>query len=635
MHGHGIGLSYHGLREPARYRAGMPSVVRLSSLAAAVLALAACATLPSSGKTAMTPSFVVSPIRETVHRGSDDLLSAGLGLDGLRGASTAYADPLHPTAAELRRRAIQTSWKGIADLGPLGGYGSVYGAVPDVPGREYTAFARLPGAHAPHRVLLQAPDRFDRAARCLVVTASSGSRGVYGAIALAGAWGLPKGCAVAYTDKGTGSGYYDTADGSGVALDGTRARAGHAELEFAPPDAPADAGIAVKHAHSGDNPEADWGRDVLQAAHFGLAMLDRAYPDAAPFTPQNTRIIATGLSNGGGAVLQAAGIDDADMLAGVVALEPNVHVPDRGRALYDYVTEAALLMPCALADARFAETPFARAGGAVPPAFLARCASLHADGVLDAATPTGQAAEALQKLHDSGWRDEAIATGASSTAFDVWRAVAAGYASAYLRRGVGHMPCGYSYRGVAAAGSPGPVDPAAEASWWADASGIPPGNGVALAGGTDASADPALPGLRCLRALWTGDGEDARTLHASVASLAARLPRARLPIFVLHGAADGLLPTAFTSEPYVAWLRAEGRRPLYWKVPAAQHFDAFLALPGFGDRHVPLLPYGYAALDRLWAHLHAGRPWPDQLPTPAARPRGAAALTREQLDLPR
>ncbi len=582
----------------------------------------------------MTPSFVVSPVRETAHRGGDDLLSAGLGLAGLRGAPSAHADPLHPTAAELRRRAIQTSWKGIADLGPLGGYGSVYGAVPDVPGREYTAFARIPGAQAPHRVLLQAPDGFDRRARCLVVAASSGSRGIYGAIALAGAWGLPKGCAVAYTDKGTGAGYYDTAERTGVALDGTRAEAGEAELEFAPADAPADAGIAVKHVHSGDNPEADWGRHVLQAARFGLAMLDRAYPDAAPFTPQNTRIIATGTSNGGGAVLQAAGLDDDGMLAGVVALEPNVHVPGRGRALYDYATEAALLMPCALADARFADTPFARAGGAVPPAFLARCASLHADGVLAAATPAAQAAEALDWLHAGGWRDEVIAVGASSTAFDVWRAVGAGYASAYLRRGVGRMPCGYSYRTTNVAGVPGPADPVQRASWWADAAGIPPGNGVGLFGGTDASADPTLPGLRCLRALWTGDDADAHALHASVAALAARLPRAELPLWVVHGAVDGLLPTAFTSEPYVDWLRAEGRRPLYWKVPTAQHFDAFLALPGFGERHLPLLPYGYVALDRLWAHLHAGQPWPDSVPTPAARPRGAGALTREMLDLP-
>ena len=233
----------------------------------------------------------IGKVRTTEHRGHDDLLSAGLGLAGLAAQPVPFANPLEPTAAELRRRAIQASWKGLADLGPLGGYGAVYGAVPEVPGREYQMFAQLPGARAPHRVLLQLPDRFDLRKRCLVVTASSGSRGIYGAIAVAGAWGLPRGCAVAYTDKGTGSGYFDYADDSGVALDGRRAKRGEQQLEFEPPRAGAGTGIAIKHVHSGDNPEADWGRDVIQAAQFGLAMLDRAYPDESPFTAQNTKRI--------------------------------------------------------------------------------------------------------------------------------------------------------------------------------------------------------------------------------------------------------------------------------------------------------------------------------------------------------
>lgn len=582
----------------------------------------------------MTPSFVAGPVQVTEHRHGDDLLSAGLGLAGLRGLPSTYADATHPTPAELRRRAIQSSWKGIADLGPLGGYGTVYGGVPNVPGREYTAFARIPGAHYPHRVLLQAPDHFDRKARCLVVAASSGSRGVYGAIALAGAWGLPKGCAVAYTDKGTGAGYFDTADGSGVALDGTRHLAGTQPLEFAPVGYAADAGIAVKHAHSGDNPEADWGRHVLQAVQFGLAMLDRAYPDVAPFTAGNTRVIVTGLSNGGGAALQAAGLDDEGLIDAVVALEPNVHVPNHGRALYDYVTEAALLMPCALADAHYADAPLARVAGALPPAFAARCAALHADGELSGTTLAAQAAAARARLVASGWRDETIATAASTTVFDAWRAVAAAYASAYLRRGVGAMPCGYAYRTTDAGGKPGRASDAVRNAWWADASGIPPGNQIALVGGTDDSADPTLVGLRCLRALWTGDDANARALHAAVDALAVRLPRAGLPVWVVHGAADGLLPVNFTSEPYIAWLRARGRQPIYWAIPTAQHFDAFLALPGFGDRHVPLLPYGYAALDRVWSHLVAGQPLPANPPTPAARARGPGALTAGMLDLP-
>jgi hydroxybutyrate-dimer hydrolase len=58
-----------------------------------------------------------------------------------------------------------------------------------------------------------------------------------------------------------------------------------------------------------------------------------------------------------------------------------------------------------------------------------------------------------------------------------------------------------------------------------------------------------------------------------------------------------------------------------------------LALPGFGEKHLPLLPYGYAALDRLWAHLYQGQAWPADLPTPVATPRGAGALQPEMLGL--
>ncbi len=573
-------------------------------------------------------------VRGTEHRGHDDLLSAGLGLEGLAGVSADFADPTQPTARELRRRAIQSSWKGIADLGPLGGYGTVYGGVPHVPGREYHAFARIPGAHATHRVLLQVPDQFDQRRRCLVVTASSGSRGIYGAIALAGAWGLPRGCAVAYTDKGAGSGYFDYADNSGVALDGRRAQRGMAELEFLPALGAPTSGIAVKHAHSQDNPEADWGRDVLQAAQFGLAMLDRAYPAQAPFTPQNTTIIATGLSNGGAAVLQAAGLDDQHFLDGVVALEPNVHIAGRGRALYDYATEAAIWAPSALVDARFTHTPFARGSDGMPlAAGVLRCASLHAQGKLGGASLQTQGAEACEFLRSAGWTDEAMATSATIAAFDAWRAVAAGYASAYLRRGATDMPGGFRYAVMVASGMPGLADPGQRARWWSDAAGIPPGNGVGLFGGVTADADAPLSGLDGLRALWTGDVTDARQLRTSVAATAARLPRAGLPVWVVHGAADGLLPTTFTSQPYVAWLRGEGRDPLYWEVPCAQHFDAFLALPGFGEKHLPLLPYGYAALDQLWAHLHAGAAWPTTVPTPVVRPRGPGVLTTSALGL--
>lgn len=581
-----------------------------------------------SNENDMADLMLSSPVRRTEHRGRDDLLSAGLGLAGLAGLPVRFDDPAHPTPAELRRRAIQSGWKGITDLSPLGGFGRLYGEVPQVPGREYSTFARLPGARHSHRVLCQIPDHFDAKARSLLVIPASGSRGIYGAMALGG-WGLARGCAVVYTDKAAGTGYFDCADGSGVALDGTRAEAGSATLEFEPHTYAADAGIAVKHAHSGDHPEADWGAHVLQAARFGLAMLDEAFPARAPFTAANTHIIAAGISNGGAAVLQAAGVDRQGLLDGVVALEPNVQMAGRGRALYDYATEAALWMPAALTAPRFASVPFARVGSMPPPAWMARRHSLHARRLLPSIDPATQAEDALEHLYQSGWQDDVLATAASSVAFDMWRAVAATYASAYLRTGVGAMPCGFSFRTVAVNGT---AAQAVRAAWWAEGTGIPPDVGIGLFGGLDASVDPTLPGVSALRELWDGDDAKVTALHAAVDALAAGLPHADLPIWVVHGAEDGLIPAAFTSDPYVEWLREHSRTPRYWRVPHAQHFDAFLQLPAFGDRYVPLLPYGYTALDRMYVHVVNGTPLAD-LPTPQPRPRGVAALDAAALDL--
>ncbi|HLR86501.1 MAG TPA: 3-hydroxybutyrate oligomer hydrolase family protein [Wenzhouxiangella sp.] len=596
------------------------------------LVLAGCAT-PHTHNQPLTAEQI-DDIRITEHRDGDDLLSAGLGLAGLVAGPSAISDPGEPTTRELRQRAIQASWLGIADLGARGGYGKEYGHMPQVPGRELSALVRLPEADSPFQILLQVPDSFDAEKRCLVVAPSSGSRGIYGAIALGGAFGLPRGCAVVYTDKGTGSGYFDTADNTGTTPDGRRAKRGEARLEFDPGNtASDDAGIAVKHVHSGDHPEADWGRHVLAAIQLGLDMLNDALPDAPPFEPDNTRIIATGLSNGGGAVLQAAGLDKAGLIDAVVAVEPNVHLAGSGRALYDYVTEAALLMPCALAHPQFDDTPFARAAGAVPPAWAARCQRLHDTGLLDSDGAEQQAEEALSRLNNSGWSDNVIATAATTTAFDVWRSVAAGYASAYLRRGVGNMACGYSYQTVNMQGLPAPVDEGQRQTWWADASGIPPGNGVGLVGGTDASDDPTFTGLLCLRRLWTEDGDDARQLRAAVEELAASLPPQSLPVWVVHGADDALIPSAFTSRPYVDLLKDNGRAPRYWNIPLAQHFDAFLGLPGFGEQHVPLLPYAYYALEAVLDHLTNGTPLP-RPDTPQPQARGKHDLSAGQLDLP-
>jgi len=610
------------MKTPCRFSLGM----------LAALSLAACASHRTASEKAAMSDGLVSEIRVTTHHGDDDLLSAGLGLAGLREAPPGFADEESPTAAELRRRAIYSSWRGIADLGPLGGYGEIYGAVPLVTGREFSAFARLPKAKSPHRVLLQVPDLFDRDKRCVVVTASSGSRGVYGAISLAGAWGLPRGCAVAYTDKGTGSGYFDVASSTGVALDGTRAVRGSTQLEFAPDDDAEIAGpnqVLVKHAHSGDNPEADWGRHVLQAARFALHALDQAFPEQAPFAAENTRIIAAGISNGGGAVLRAAE-DDGGQLDGVVAVEPNIWAGEGGRALYDYATEAMLLMPCALLDPRFDNTPFARVAGAPPPAWVTRCETLKNERWQSADSTASIAALALGNLHATGWTDEALASAATSTALDLWRAVTVTYAAAYARTGVGPMPCGFGLAATDATGNARMASPLEQASWWADATGIPPGAGVGILDSMAVGKDATWPGSKCLSQLWSESSELGLLVYAGAGETGAALPRADLPMIIVHGKADGLVPMAFSAEPYVRWLEANGRKPVFWKVGHGQHFDAFLAFPGFGDAHVPVMPYAYAALDQLWARVAAGEALPSSREI-ATTPRGKGPLGASQL----
>lgn len=568
------------------------------------------------------------------HRGDDDLLTAGLGLAGLRSlAPPAFADAGAPTVEELRRRALWGSWRGIADLAPGGGYGDLFGDLAPVPGREYSAYARLPGAHQPHRVLAQVPDNFDSGRRCVLVAPASGSRGIYGAVSVAAAWGLPRGCAVVYTDKGAGSDYFDLDAQMGVRANGMVGALGEAaDLAFVP-DAPVNAsGVAFKHAHSRDNPEADWGRHVKQAAEFALLALDQAFPQAAPFTFANTRVIAVGISNGGGAVLRAAEME-GDWLDAVVAGEPSVLSSGPGaRALYDYATEAALLMPCA--QLHMTDLPQPPLTAALQAAATVRCATLAAEGVIAGATPAAQARSAYELMLGKGWTDAALRAGALSTGFDLWRAVAAGYASAYGRYGVGQHPCGFSFAAQNPDFSPRAATAAERAAWIADGSGIPPGAGVGLLDSKVRLPDLTYPGLKCLRALWDGQGEDARRVQAGIEATRAGLPRSGLPVMVVHGTDDGLIPPAFSSAPYVAAAKAAGREVNYWQVRHVQHFDGFLGLPDYGARYLPLLPYVHAALERVQARLDKGTPLPADAVIQTT-PRMGKPLSAENLALPK
>jgi hydroxybutyrate-dimer hydrolase len=522
----------------------------------------------------------------------DDLLSAGLGLEGLRQPPRMPSDGTAPTPEELRRLAIHSNYGGLVDRTPGGGLTEL----PPVPGIERHAWVRLPGRRHPARLMVQLPEALNREQPCLVVSASSGSRGIYGALPVAGPWALPRGCAFATTDKGAGTDLFDHASDTGVRLDGTRAARGAAPLGFTP-DALDALRVSVPHAHSGDHPEADWGRYVIEAARFGLAALEERW--SSPETMPEVRVIAVGLSNGGGAVLRALEQAPDGLFDAAVVAAPNITAPG-ARPLYDYATEAALLQPCVLAapDA-LAGLPFANPMLIAPG--RARCESLAEAGLID--EPTSAAARAA--LEAGGFDADALTQVAVNVTLDVWRSVAAIYASSYLRTPVDAMPCGFTTGLRASDGAVIAADPIARNLWWSTSSGVVPGAGVEWIQAEDSeSADPHFERLLCLRELWTGDGQDARALREAVEATRASADLPDIPVILLHGRQDGLIPAAFSARPYADTARATGATQLeYREIDNAQHFDSLVAFPGLAGTYVPLLPLTWAAIDDLAARL--------------------------------
>src|SRR5688500_3907104 len=81
------------------------------------------------------PTYVLETQTTTYDGTSDDLLTAGLGRTGLASATPpAVADPLNPTAAELRRLAIYNNYRALVDMTATGGYGTLYGPNVDAAG---------------------------------------------------------------------------------------------------------------------------------------------------------------------------------------------------------------------------------------------------------------------------------------------------------------------------------------------------------------------------------------------------------------------------------------------------------------------------------------------------------------------
>jgi len=572
-----------------------------------LLALGACTTMNQS-----PPKAQPTPPAQMLR--SDDLLTAGLGAAGL-------ADVKPPTvtadAAGRRQLAYYNNWRGIADLSPGGGYGSLYGKLAAVPGSESKAWIGEVGLWQPHGVMVQIPDSFDADRPCVLVAPVSGSRGIYGALATAGAWALAHGCAVVSTDKGAGTGFFDLDAAIGLAIDGEPVPAG-AQAGFIadalPPVAGGEVrGVAVKHAHSKDNPEAHWGRMTLSAARFALLVLEQRFPGKR-FTAANTQVIAASISNGGGAVLHALEEDTEGLIDAVVVAAPQISVAGVP-SLLDYATQAALLAPCAQLLPELSATPLAPFLALRQAEFQARCSALAQRGWVAGGDLQTQARSAYERLRGLGFPDTAMSNNATNIAADLWRAVAVSYSQAYARAGADERLCGYYFAMLGADGKPRVATDADRAAWFANSSGVAPSAGVQIVGPIGEGADPALAGLLCLRQAYEAKTPLGDRIRQGEGELRARGQLPNRPVVIIHGREDGLVPVGATSRPYVESVLRHGASSLsYWEIEHAQHFDGFLPQPAYASRHVPLLPYFYQALDQVYAKLNGGAaPAPSQV----------------------
>jgi hydroxybutyrate-dimer hydrolase len=655
-------------------------------------------------RSSLRPSFIRGEILQAHY---DDLLTGGLGRGGLERltAETLPRFAGSPLARpdELRRNAILASHLGLIDRTQGAGYGTLYGpgvidgkAVGDgkVPGEEYLAYAAEhddPGAVV--TMLVQVPDAFDLDRPCIVAAPSSGSRGIYGGVAAAGEWALQHGCAVAYTDKGTGIGVHDLDPDIAYLIDGEHADAtaiGHAaHFRVTPEERLALLGnhrLAFKHAHSKRNVETHWGQDVLHAIEFAFFILNFKYnrfEEGKPFTRRDVTVIASNISNGGGASMRAAEQDIRGWIDGIVVAEPAVQpkedlrfeirdgaspsnpdgnlAPLHSRPLLDYMSFLAVYQP-ALFDAEWRQELVRR-------------------GLLAGETEAEQIADAQAKIQAYGILREQNDLQFSHNLTQIPLGVTITYANAYGRFSVADNLCGYGFAVIGENGTPVPLRDTAElpghALLFTTGNGIPPvrltgfppispAAGGNTEGGTAAAAtpiadigfvlgDPATGEVKRtvadrveaalqLRRIVIGTdlpvekevSPEEIEQHLRIANgMQAIRMSANLrgkPAIIVQGRADGVVAPNHTGRAYYArnQLVELGSSNLrYYEVTNAHHLDAFNPLfPGYAERYVSLHYYFLQALTLMRDHLDQNkrRPLPPSQVI-ATIPRGTDPAT--------
>ncbi len=592
---------------------------------------------------------------------NDDLLTAGLGQKGLMEEAPTAVDQTNPTAAEIRKATIVNQYQALQDMRLSAGYGELYGAaVPTqfatpsnngkVKGKEYIAYAI---GKKNVTMMVQLPDSFDPENPCIVAAPSPGSRGVYGAIGTAGEWGLKNHCAVAYTDKGTGSGVHDLNADTVNLIDGTRAIAiddadkkanfraeGTSEMDLAAYNSTYPFRIAQKHAHSQQNPEVNWGTNVLDAIAFAFEVLnmeenfgqiDKEGTLEPTLTSDNTIVIASSVSSGGAASLRATEQDSQDLIDAVVVAAPMINPKpfsdgegvtiEQGdkifhykklerKSVFDVLTYYNVFQPCASANIEM----------------LGRCTALKNKGWLSSSTRAEQIAEAQALLNNYG----TLVSSNTHNYEDYYAGFAYLYANAYGRFSVVENLCGYSYAATNEDKPPSAKMLSDLADDFQSSNGMPPSSGTYLINNhgnngeginfrhsvdINGNLDVYLEGALCLRRLATGTtGVTINTgnpltgtelqyyqlVQEGIKSVLAHGDLQGKPAIIVHGRDDALAHVNFTSRLYYGLSNKTNKNSklVYIEVKNAGHFDNFNE-----DDNVPLHYYFSQAMDRMYDHL--------------------------------
>lgn len=664
---------------------------------------AALNTIPTGVTQHSVTTYSATGVGAGTSAGTQDLLTAGLGISGIKGSTPAYVDPANPTALELRRNALYSNYRGLVDYTTNGGFGSLYGPNIDVsgnptlgegliPGKEYVASYDDGSGMKRSVFAVLVPNSFNTSNPCIVAGPSSGSRGVYGAIATAGEWGLKRGCAVVLSDAGKGMGLYDMMDDTVHKIDGTRAtRANAGSLSHFAANISDGARaafnalfpnrLALKQAHSQQNPEKDWGSDTLRSINYAFYVLNDLYGATTSEGKQvvlhsaNTMVIAASVSNGGGAVLLAAEQDTQGLIDGVVAAEPNIQpnttsgysvvfngspVSAKGKSLYDYFTYANLYQPCAAlaTAATMGETsiynyiPFA----SLTTIATNRCTALAGSGLVTGANTTERANDALAKLRAYGWTTDHDTMHNAHYGLGNAAIITMMYSNAYGRFSVTDNICGLSAAAVTS-GNPVAIGANAKAQSFATGNGTVNGTPASVVyndsvGGakvwsagispSTSLADFSYDSALCLRALATGRNPvtdaaltsgttptlaQSQAVNQGISEVQATGNLRSKPAIIVAGRSDALIPVNHAGRAYAGLSKVqEGNTSnlRYLEVTNAQHFDGFLPFSGFDNRFVPLHVYFNRAMDSMYAKLKNGTALPDSQVV-RTTPRGGTA----------